>query len=294
MELKDNISDFISFLKLEKNYSANTIISYKKDLSQFQNYLENRDIQNIDKNSLSNFLAFLKSKAYDNRSLARKVATLRSLLKFLAKRKKIAGNLISHLTSPKMAKKLPTFLSVSQMESLLDFPKTEDVWEKRDKAILELFYSSGLRLSELANLRLSSIDFDNQNLKVLGKGSKERIVPVGEKALNSLKDYLKSLPDEKIYLEPNEILFFNQKKGRLTARSISRIVKKYLARISEGQKTSPHTLRHTFASHLLEGGADLKAIQEMLGHKSLSTTQIYTHLNLGQKKKIYQKAHPRA
>ncbi len=294
MDLKDKISDFISFLKLEKNYSSNTITSYRKDLSQFQSYLENRNIQNIDKNCLSNFLAFLKSKAYDNRSLARKVATLRSLLKFLAKRKKVPGNLIFHLSSPRSAKKLPTFLSISQMQTLLDFPKPEDVWGKRDQAILELFYSSGLRLSELANLKLSSIDFDNQNLKVLGKGSKERIVPVGEKALDSLKDYLRSLPDEKIYLEPNEILFFNQKKGKLTARSISRIVKKYLARISEGRKTSPHTLRHTFASHLLEGGADLKAIQEMLGHKSLSSTQIYTHLNLGQKKKIYQKAHPRA
>ncbi len=294
MAWQDNISDFIAFLKVEKNYSSNTVISYKKDLSQFQNYLENRGIPTLDKNSLSNFLAFLKSKAYDNRSLARKVATLRSFLKFLAKRKKIDGNLIFHLSSPKIAKKLPTFLSVRQMENLLDSASPENVWGKRDKAILELFYSSGLRLSELTGLKLSAIDFDNQTLKVLGKGSKERVIPVGKKALDSLRDYLQGLPDEKIYLEPNDILFFNQKKGKLTARSISRIVKKHLAKISEGQKTSPHTLRHTFASHLLEGGADLKAIQEMLGHKSLSTTQIYTHLNLGQKKKIYQKAHPRA
>ena len=294
MDLRDNISDFLSFLKAEKNYSPNTVISYKKDLTQFQDYFENRKIPKIDKNSLSNFLAFLKSKSYDNRSLARKVATLRSFLRFLAKRKKIEGNLIFHLSSPKLKKKLPTFLSVSQMENLLDLPRPEDVWGKRDKAILELFYSSGLRLSELANLKLSSVDFDNQTLKVLGKGSKERIIPVGEKALQSLKDYLKALSEKKINLESSQTLFFNQKKGRLTSRSISRIAKKYLSAISEGQKTSPHTLRHTFASHLLEGGADLKAIQEMLGHKSLSTTQIYTHLNLGQKKKIYQKAHPRA
>lgn len=294
MDLRDNISDFLSFLKAEKNYSPNTVISYKKDLTQFQDYFENRKIPQINKNTLSDFLAFLKSKSYDNRSLARKVATLRSFLKFLAKRKKIAGNLIFHLSSPKIKKKLPVFLSVSQMENLLDLPNPEDVWGKRDKAILELFYSSGLRLSELASLKLSAIDFDNQTLKVLGKGSKERIIPVGDKALQSLKDYLKALSEKKVILESNQTLFFNQKKGKLTARSISRIVKKYLAQISEGQKTSPHTLRHTFASHLLEGGADLKAIQEMLGHKSLSTTQIYTHLNLGQKKKIYQKAHPRA
>lgn len=294
MDLRDNISDFLSFLKAEKNYSPNTVTSYKKDLTQFQIYLENRKITGIEKKSLSDFLAFLKSKSYDNRSLARKVATLRSFLKFLAKRKKIEGNLIFHLSSPRLAKKLPSFLSVSQMENLLDLPRPEDVWGKRDKAILELFYSSGLRLSELANLKLSSVDFDSQTLKVLGKGSKERIIPVGEKALQSLKDYLKALSEKKIQLEQNQTLFFNQKKGRLTSRSISRIVKKYLSAISEGQKTSPHTLRHTFASHLLEGGADLKAIQEMLGHKSLSTTQIYTHLNLGQKKKVYQKAHPRA
>jgi len=294
MDLRDNISDFLSFLKAEKNYSPNTVTSYRKDLGQFQSYCENRKISQIDKNTLSNFLAFLKSKSYHNRSLARKVATLRSFMKFLAKRKKIEGNLIFHLSSPKLKKKLPTFLSVSQMENLLDLPQLDDLWGKRDKAILELFYSSGLRLSELANLKLSTVDFDNQTLKVLGKGSKERIIPVGDKALQSLKDYLKALSEKKINLESTQILFFNQRKGRLTSRSISRIVKKYLFAISEGQKTSPHTLRHTFASHLLEGGADLKAIQEMLGHKSLSTTQIYTHLNLGQKKKVYQKAHPRA
>ena len=180
------------------------------------------------------------------------------------------------------------------MENLLDLPNSEKIWGLRDKAILELFYSSGLRLSELTNLKFSSVNFAKETLKVLGKGAKERIVPVGEKALEALKNYLSALREQKIDFEESVTLFFNQKKGKLSARSISRIVKKYLSFVSEGQKASPHTLRHTFASHLLEGGADLKAIQEMLGHKSLSTTQIYTHLNLGHKKRVYQKAHPRA
>jgi integrase/recombinase XerC len=191
-----------------------------------------------------------------------------------------------------MKKKLPEVLSVIQMKKLLDEKGKEDVWGLRDKAILELFYSAGIRLSELASLDLSSIDFNGGTIRVFGKGRKERIVPVGRKAISALKDYLKAR--ELLSRIETSAVFINRLKKKLSARGIARIVKKNLARISEDKNVSPHTLRHTFATHLLDAGADLLAVKELLGHKNLSTTQIYTHISVERLKKVYKKAHPRA
>jgi integrase/recombinase XerC len=196
------------------------------------------------------------------------------------------------LLTPKMKKRLPEVLSVAQMKKLLDKREKEDIWELRDKAILELFYSTGIRLSELASLDFSCVDFNGGTVRVLGKGKKERIVPVGRKAISALKDYLKArgLLSE---IETSAV-FINRLKKKLSSRGIARIVKKNLAKISEEKKVSPHTLRHTFATHLLDAGADLMAVKELLGHKNLSTTQIYTHVSVERLKKVYKQAHPRA
>jgi tyrosine recombinase XerC len=292
---------FIQHIQREKNFSQNTVTSYRNDLSDFSDFLKERNLQGnalqqVDRTLLRDFLVFLKRKRLKETSIAHKVFVLRSFFKYLLRKKRIFSNPASYLSSPKRKKILPTFLTISQMESLLKLPAKESFQGLRDLAILELFYSTGMRLSELGNLSLSSIDFPGEVARVLGKGRKERIIPVGKEALEVLRNYLNS---RKLAFKGNseingEAIFLNPSGKRLSARSIGRIVKKYAVQISEDRKTSPHTLRHTFATHLLDQGADLLAVKELLGHESLSTTQIYTHVTTNRLKKIYKKAHPRA
>lgn len=292
---------FIQYIQREKNFSENTVISYRNDLSDFSDFWKERNrqgnaLQQVDRTLLRDFLVFLKRKKLKETSIARKVFVLRSFYKYLLRKRRIFSNPASFLSSPKRKKSLPTFLTISQMESLLRLPKKESLWGLRDKAILELFYSTGMRLVELADLNLSSVDFTGELVRVLGKGRKERIIPVGKEALEMLRNYLNS---RKLAFKGNseingEAIFVNRSGKRLATRSIGRIVKKYAVQISEDRKTSPHTLRHTFATHLLDQGADLLAVKELLGHESLSTTQIYTHVTTDRLKKIYKKAHPRA
>jgi tyrosine recombinase XerC len=292
---------FIQYIQREKNFSENTVTSYKNDLSDFGEFLKGRNLEGnpldqVDRPLLRDFLVFLKRKKLKEVSIAHKVFVLRSFFKYLLRKRKISSNPASFLSSPKRKKRLPTFLTISQMESLLRLPAKESFQGLRDLAILELFYSTGMRLSELGNLNLSSIDFPGEVARVLGKGRKERIIPVGKEALGVLRNYLNS---RKLAFKGNseingEAIFVNRLGKRLSARSIGRIVKKYAVQISEDRKTSPHTLRHTFATHLLDQGADLLAVKELLGHESLSTTQIYTHVTTDRLKKIYKRAHPRA
>lgn len=300
-DIEKEIKGFIQHIQREKNFSKNTASSYRTDLSDFNAFLKERNLkenplQQIDRPLLRDFLVFLKRKRLRESTIAHKVFVLRSFFRYLLRKRKIFSNPASFLSSPKRKKRLPTFLTISQMESLLKLPTKKSLWGWRDLTILELFYSTGMRLSELANLDLSSVDSQGEVVRVLGKGGKERIIPVGREALGRLKNYLnlrKSLFKDK-FTRDGEAIFLNRSGRRLSVRSIRRIVKKYATQVSEDRKTSPHTLRHTFATHLLDQGADLLAVKDLLGHESLSTTQIYTHVTTERLKKIYKKAHPRA
>jgi integrase/recombinase XerC len=292
---------FIQHIQRERNFSENTATSYRNDLSDFGEFLIERKLQEnplqeVDRPLLRDFLVFLKRRRLKEITIAHKVFVLRSFFKYLLRKRKISSNPASFLSSPKRKKRLPAFLTISQMEDLLKLPPKESLRGLRDLAILEFFYSTGMRLSELANLDLSSVDFTGEVARVLGKGKKERIIPVGRNALKILKSYQELRKNE--FRNDSEIngeaIFLNRSGNRLSARSIGRIVKKYATKVSEDRKTSPHTLRHTFATHLLDQGADLLAVKELLGHESLSTTQIYTHVTTDRLKKIYKQAHPRA
>ena len=300
-DFEKQVKGFVQHIQAERNFSENTVISYSKDLSDFGDFLRERKLQQnpldqIDRLILRDFLVFLKRKRLKETSIAHKVFVLRSFFRYLLRKGKIPSDPASSLSSPRRKKSLPTFLTISQMEGLLKAPPGESLWGLRDLAILELFYSTGMRLSELADLDFSSIDFQGGVVRVLGKGGKERVIPAGKEALEAVKNYL-NMRRSMTKLTANadqEAIFLNRSGRRLSARTIGRIVKKYAAKISEDQKTSPHTLRHTFATHLLDQGADLLAVKDLLGHESLSTTQTYTHVTTERLKKIYKKAHPRA
>jgi integrase/recombinase XerC len=302
LDFEKEKEDFIRHLQREKHFSENTALSYRRALSTFGEFLKNkgmdRDFLNqISRPVLRDFLIFLKRKDLKENTIAHRVFVLKSFFRFMLKTGKTNKDLSSFLSSPKRKKPLPSFLTISQAENLLKAPPRDKLLGLRDLAILELFYSAGVRLSELSDLGLSDIDFRNQLIRVMGKGKKERIVPVGAEALRALTSYLDqrqlSLKDA-TEESKNQTVFFNRFGRKLSSRGIGRIVKKYAGQVSEEKRTSPHMLRHTFATHLLDKGADLLTVKELLGHKSLSTTQIYTHVSTEKLKKVYKKAHPRA
>ncbi len=249
-------------------------------------------IQKVDRLILRKYLSFLHRKNKKT-SIARKLSTLRSFFKYLMRQEVISTNPAKPISTPRMEKLLPTVLTVDEAFRLVESP----LWERksreaelRDRALLELLYSSGIRVSELVGLNLGRVDLDLEIIKVMGKGRKERIVPIGAKAITALKAYL----DVRPIREDESPLFVNLRGGRLTSRSVARVIKKYARKSGIFRKISPHSLRHTFATHLLDAGADLREIQEMLGHVSLSTTQRYTHLTVGKLMEVYDKAHPRS
>lgn len=305
-KFESQIHRFSSYLKTEKNLSPHTVISYHNDLVDLFRYLCAKRKQSsiytskIARNDLRDFLIHLKQKGMDNRSVTRKASAIRSFFKFLLREGKVKSDPSSYLLTPKLRKVLPEILTVEEMKAVFEQPEFKEpsfsdkkrLWMLRDLAILELFYGTGMRLNELAQLDVSSFDFRGETVRVLGKGKKERMIPVGEKALKALSSYL-SERRRLTFLEEDAV-FINRSKRRLSPRSISRIVKKYLSKITEKKKVSPHIVRHSFATHLLDEGADLLAVKELLGHKNLSTTQIYTHVTMDRLKKVYRKAHPRA
>jgi tyrosine recombinase XerC len=294
-------NNFLQHIHREKNFSHNTVVSYGDALSSFGEFLQKsglgRDFPGgISRPVFRDFLVFLKRKGVKENTIAHRVFVLRSFFKYLLKRKKTESNPGSYLVTPRRKKSLPSFLTISQTEQLLRLPTREDLTGLRDLAILELFYSTGVRLSELSELKLSSVDFNGQLIRVMGKGKKERVIPVGTEALAALRKYLEK---RKLHFRETaevdaEAVFLNPSGRKLSSRTISRIVKKHAQAVSEEKRTSPHMLRHTFATHLLDEGADLLTVKELLGHESLSTTQIYTHVTTEKLKKIYKKAHPRA
>lgn len=286
------LKEFEEFILYERNYSQHTVRAYKKDIKEFLNFLKKTNIKlfNVKANNLNSYLGTLYSKNSKS-TVSRKLTTLRSFFSFINRQGSMKQNPAKLVPYPKKEKNLPSFLTVDEVFNLVNSPEKNEVLCLRDKAILELLYSSGIRVSELSEIILNDVDLSNQLLKVCGKGNKERIVPFGEKATEAIKQYLELRMD----LKPKvNYIFLNSRGTRLTPRSISRIVKKYALLSGIAKDISPHVLRHTFATHLLGGGADLRAIQELLGHTSLSTTQRYTHTSIEQIMKIYDKTHPRA
>lgn len=283
------IEKFLRYLEIEKNYSLHTILNYKLDLQDFGKFLGEVDIASVDYLFLRKYLAALKEKSLNARSTARHLSALRSFFRFLSREGYVKVNPTSSLSTPKQEKHLPSFLTEEEVSKLIDSTLARgDERSLRDKAILETFYSTGIRISELVGLGVDDLDFIGGIAKVMGKGKKERIVPVGDHALKAIRNYLGKRRRK------SEALFLNKNGSRLSTRGVRNIVEKYITKTGIRQGVSAHTLRHSFATHLLNRGADLRSVQELLGHANLSTTQIYTHLTTERLKAVYDKAHPRA
>ena len=282
------IDKFITYLDVEKNYSHHTTLNYAIDLREFAAFTGSTALEKIDYLFLRRFLAHLRTKEYLPRTLTRKLSTLRSFFKFLHREGHIKNNPATLLMSPKREKLLPKFLTEEEAAQFVETPVSDKIMGKRDRAILETLYSTGIRVSELVGLNTEQVDLISNIVKVAGKGKKERLVPIGSKAIDAIRDYLDSRSRQA------SAVFLNKNGTRLSTRSVCTIVHKYIKLMSTSHDISPHVLRHTFATHLLNRGADLRSVQELLGHVNLSTTQIYTHVTTDRLKKVYDQAHPRA
>jgi integrase/recombinase XerC len=305
--LHDLIEQFIEYLRNQKRYSLHTIRNYQIDLRQFSEFVALRearsegensdaDIEMIDSQVIRTYLGSLYGR-FRRSTIARKLSAVRSFFLFLERKGLTKWNPAADIATPKLEKYMPTYLLVDEVFRLLERPEKEKPLGLRDLAILEVLYSCGFRVSELEALTISSIDFDERLVSVIGKGDKERIVPIGRQALQAVRNYLEAtqyLRRSNVYISRGEPLFINFRGGALSGRSIGRIIKKYAIESGLTADVSPHSMRHTFATHLLDGGADLRAVQELLGHESLSTTQKYTHVSLDRLMEVYDKAHPRS
>lgn len=326
--MKDSaiIQDFLGYLKFEKHFSDHTAKCYGADLEQFIEFVKGENgmspegssgwqasssgvsgtqtqtevhvdelLTQADVQTMRKFMAFLNERQYTKSTTARKLATLRSFYKFLVKRNVINSNPVSTLKTPKQDKKLPKFLEYEQVQKLLNTPPSDSWLGARDRAILEVLYSTGMRVSELVGLNLDDVDFLGEVIHVRGKGKKERICPIGSSALQSIQHYIeyrnKRMLNDSGF--DGKVLFANKHGKRLSTRSVRRKMDKYLMESGLDPSISPHTLRHSFATHMLNNGADLRSVQELLGHQSLSTTQIYTHVTTSRMKEQYETAHPR-
>jgi integrase/recombinase XerD len=291
------VKEFISILRYEKNLSDNTAVSYQSDLKMFLEFLKAKEIadyNDISASTLSEFFNEQRKASLSNTTTARYMTTLKKFFAFLEENKFIEKNPTAMLGKVKLARKLPSVLSFEEIEKILNAPNTEESGGLRDKAILELFYSSGLRVSELINLKTNDIYFEEEVVRVFGKGSKERIVPIGNSAIYWVKEYLtKTRPIFEKKEKSGGIIFLNKRGTKLSRMSIWKIVDRYAKEAGLQKEIHPHLFRHSFATHLLEGGADLRAVQEMLGHSDISTTQIYTHVDRQYIKQIHKDHHPR-
>jgi integrase/recombinase XerC len=297
------IKDFQIYLEVERNVSAHTMTAYISDVQEFarflsdNNFLKKEDeISNAKPETIREYLSYLYRQKVKKVTVNRKVSSLRAFYKYVLRTGRISNNPAEMIQTLKTEKYMPAFLSVDEMFELLKKQNDNSVFGLRNRAILEVFYSSGLRLSELAGLDLIDLDFNQKLVKVRGKGRKERIVPIGGPALKAVGEYLEKVcqirkeKDTAVFKKP---LFLNAQGKRITARSIARIVNELAGKSGIGRKISPHAFRHSFATHLLNAGADLRSIQELLGHESLSTTQKYTAVDINRMMEVYDKAHPR-
>ena len=292
--MEKEILSFLENLKYIRAYSQNTIDGYRNELEKYKNYVEEKKINylKITKDEIWEYLKYLNELKYETRSIARHITAIRSFYHYLKEEKKIETNIFKTIRNPKIKKELPDFLNYEELRELLKFDGIEKPWEYQEKLIFEMLYATGLRVSELSNIKLKDIDIHDRSIKVLGKGNKERIIYFGEYAKTALEEFL---PKRKELLVHGEIdyLFVNQKGGKLSRSSIEQIVSKRVEKIALQHHVSPHTLRHTFATHLLQNGADIRTVQELLGHEKLGTTQIYTHLTSEYLRDVYRKNLPR-
>lgn len=293
------LKEFCEYLQLEKNSSKHTIKNYVHDIGDFFIFVAEEKIVNnlteITPLMIRRYLGYLKKEDFARRSIARKIAALRSFFRYLVREKVLAGNAFKAVHTPKIERKLPVFLETREIDGILELPDASFLGI-RDRALLELLYATGMRVSELTGLILENISLQDGFVLVFGKGEKERLIPMGNFAKQALEKYLgcrkKYLQDKRL-LE-HKVVFVNSKAGPLSDRSVRRIVDKYVMLLAIKKNISPHSLRHTFATHLLNNGADLRVVQELLGHVSLSTTQLYTHVTSEHLKRVYKAAHPRA
>ncbi len=284
------IDEFCNYLLIDKHYSNNTIESYKRDLTKFYVYID-KDLKKVSKDDIKDYLKHLYDDNMNERSIARNISTLKTFYKFLNILKIINNNPVDSISSPKLGKKLPNTLSEEDINKLLNI-KLIDNYSYRNKAMLELMYATGLRVSELVNLKVYDVNLEEAIVKTMGKGSKERIIPIGDYALNALKIYINEYRSSLFKREVNDYLFLNNHGKPMTRQGFFKIIKKLASEQGITKEFSPHTLRHSFATHLLSHGADLRIIQELLGHSDVSTTQIYTHVSNEELEDTFKKYHP--
>lgn len=290
------LSKFLNYLMYEKKYSSLTISNYKRDIEYFFSFLQDKkitNIKNVKYNDIRNYLIHLHDHQYSKKTVSRYISSLRTFFKYLYIEGDIYNNPMILVSNPKLDKRLPVFLYTNDLEQLLNSPNLDNIYGIRDSLILELLYSTGIRVSELVNIKLKDIHFDEKKIKILGKGNKERYVLYGEICSQKLINYLNN-SRETFNIKDSEFLLLGKNGTKLTTRFIEKIIKKYQQQANIKVKVTPHTLRHTFATHLLDGGADLKTVQELMGHESLSSTQVYTHITSERLRSVYLKTHPRS
>lgn len=300
LDLKKGLNQYLDFLRFQKNLSPHTIDSYKRDIVHLLQYLQKTGVKSIEEINVENFrryIRFLDNFSYANRTIIRKYSSFINYFKFLEKKGIMANNLSQQLIPPQKNQRFFSFLSIAEACKLMASIDLDSDAGKRDKALLELMYSTGARINEIESIKLNDIDLSNQEIKVIGKGNKQRIVYINRSAYDSLQNYLKIrnnfLFQHQSYKQ-SKFLFLNFRGGPLSARGIRNIIKKYVLKSDIKKNITPHSLRHSFASHMLQRGANIREIQELLGHENISTTQIYTHLNIKKLKQDYQNFHPRA
>lgn len=296
--MDEHLDKFITYLIAEKNASPYTIKNYRHEIEQFLDFLKEQGIDSwdgVDRYVLRRYLAWLQAEGYVKASITRRISELRSFCRYLVREGILETNPIRAISSPKIPKRLPDYLEPQEVEALLAAPDATVPQGQRDRAIMEVLYASGLRVSELVSLNLSNVDLRHGQIRVWGKGAKERLTLLGEPACRALKRYVQDGRSKLIREnKATSALFLNRLGSRLSTRSVSNILDKYAKLAGLERRVTPHIMRHTFATHLLDGGADLRTVQELLGHADLSSTQIYTHVSQSRAREVYRKAHPRA
>ena len=297
--LKTILSEFLSYLEKERGFSTHTIKAYQNDLTKFINFLPNNisGFDQVNRQAIRGFLASefdskYRGKSISNKTVARRLASIKSFYKYLMQSEQLKDNPAIHVKSPKISQTLPNFIDEKVIDILMESPDVSTKKGVRDRAILELFYSTGIRLSELIELNIGSIDPINQLAKVHGKGDKERLIPFGNRAKFWVENYLKNRALSFNSTSAHNPLFVNEKEKRIPKSTVQRRIRNYIKLVAEGERLGPHILRHTFATHLMDRGADIRAVKDLLGHNSLSSTQVYTHIKPEKMKKIYKQAHP--
>ncbi|MGE5197594.1 MAG: site-specific tyrosine recombinase XerD [Deltaproteobacteria bacterium] len=294
--MREFIDVFLNYLSVERGLSPNTIVSYRRDLNFYMDFLDARGFQalsKISRNDITNFMLSRKDKGLAPNSIARSVAAIKSFHRFLVRERILTSDATSLVDSPKLWKKIPETLSLNEVEVLISQPNLKDRQGVRDRAILEVLYATGMRVSEAANLKVDNANLEVGFVRCIGKGNKERVIPLGKKAVDSIRRYLQISRPQLLNKKESEFLFVSRFGKKISRQSLWKILKRYARQARIKKSIRPHTLRHSFATHLLERGADLRSVQEMLGHANISTTQIYTHINKDRLKTIHKTYHPR-